>query len=142
MGSSLGGYYALNLAERFGLRAVLINPSLHPWETLAAHTGEAVNYYDGARFQWTPEHVQNLKRYRISTVSHPENILLMLQTGDEVLDYNVALEALPGAVTLVEKGGDHTFEGFDRHLSLIQAFSPRQLREASLESGLYLYILW
>ena len=57
IGSSLGGFYALYLAERYELKAVLINASIRPWETLAAHTGEAWNYYDGARFEWNEHHV-------------------------------------------------------------------------------------
>jgi len=122
IGSSLGGFYALYLAERYGLRAVLINPSVHPWETLAAQTAEAVNYYDLTRFKWSPRHVESLRQYRIPTLSHPENIFLMLQTGDEVLDYRTALEELKGAETLVEEGGDHSFRDFARHLPRIEAF--------------------
>ncbi len=122
IGSSLGGFYALYLAERFGLRAVLVNPSTRPWETLAAHTGEGTNYYDGARFEWTPQHVESLRRYRLSTLSHPEKILLMLQTGDEVLDYRIALQELKGTRTILEEGGDHSFRDFSRHLPHIEAF--------------------
>ena len=121
MGSSLGGYYALYLAERHGLPAVLINPSIRPWETLAAHTGSGTNYYDGARFEWTPKHVESLKKYRTSP-SDQKRYLLMLQTGDEVLDYRVALEFLPEAEKIVEEGGDHTFVGFESKLPAIERF--------------------
>ena len=121
IGSSLGGFYALYLAERFDLKAVLVNPSTRPWETLAAHTGEGTNYYDGARFEWTPRHVESLKKYR-TRFSRPEKILLMLQSGDEVLDYRVALEELQGARTILEEGGDHAFQGFEKHLPAIAEF--------------------
>ncbi|WP_456393508.1 YqiA/YcfP family alpha/beta fold hydrolase [Nitratifractor sp.] len=120
IGSSLGGYYALWLSQRYELPAVLINPSLRPWETLAAHTGTGTNYYDGARFEWTPEHVESLKKYRCS--HQGDRCLLMLQTGDEVLDYRVALEALPEAQTLVVEGGDHSFRGFEEYLPRIGEF--------------------
>ncbi len=121
VGSSLGGFFALYLAERFDLKAVLINPALRPWETLAAHTGEGTNYYDGARFEWTPQHVESLKKYR-TRLSRPEKILLMLQSGDEVLDYRVALEELQGVRTILEEGGDHAFQGFEKHLPAISEF--------------------
>jgi predicted esterase YcpF (UPF0227 family) len=127
VGSSLGGTYALWLSEKYGLPAVLINPSVRPWETLAAHTGTGTSYYDGARFEWTPAHVESLKKYRVPSLSRPERILLMLQTGDEVLDYGIALETLPGAETIVEEGGDHTFAGFERHLPGIGEFFRRHL---------------
>jgi len=121
MGSSLGGFYALWLAERHALPAVLINPSLRPWETLAAHTGEGTNYYDGARFEWTPRHVESLRNYRIAP-TRQERYLLMLQTGDEVLDPRQALKTLPHARQIVEEGGDHSFQGFERHLPAIADF--------------------
>jgi predicted esterase YcpF (UPF0227 family) len=122
IGSSLGGYYALYLAERYDLHAVLVNPSLRPWETLAAHTGTGTNYYDGARFEWSSRHVESLKKYRIDTPTHPERILLMLQSGDEVLDYRQALELLPDSPRILEEGGSHSFEGFENHLPEIARF--------------------
>ena len=33
VGSSLGGFYAVVLAEKLGCRAVLLNPSIRPFET-------------------------------------------------------------------------------------------------------------
>ena len=39
-GSSLGGYYATYLAEKYETNAVLVNPSVKPYETLAAYLGE------------------------------------------------------------------------------------------------------
>ena len=133
IGSSLGGFYALYLAERFGLQAVLVNPSVRPWETLAAQTGHGTNYYDGARFEWTPQHVESLRKYRVSALSHPKKILLMLQTGDEVLDYRVALEELKGTELLIEEGGDHSFRDFSRHLPRIETFlkHPDRFRHAA-----------
>ncbi|WP_456431215.1 YqiA/YcfP family alpha/beta fold hydrolase [Nitratifractor sp.] len=122
IGSSLGGFYALYLAARHNLQAVLVNPSLRPWETLAARTTQAVNYYDLTRFEWSPRHVESLRRFRVEPFPHPEKVLLMLQTGDEVLDYRLARDALPGARLILEEGGSHAFEGFERHLGTIRDF--------------------
>ena len=36
IGSSLGGFYATYLAEKYQMKAVLVNPSTQPWETLAS----------------------------------------------------------------------------------------------------------
>ncbi|MBT8343099.1 MAG: hypothetical protein KJO45_00095, partial [Sulfurovum sp.] len=39
IGSSLGGYYATVIAEKYRMKAILLNPSTQPWETLASYTG-------------------------------------------------------------------------------------------------------
>ena len=46
----------------------------------------------------------------------------MLQTGDEVLDYKLALEKYAAVPSIVEEGGGHEFSGFDRHLETVLAF--------------------
>jgi predicted esterase YcpF (UPF0227 family) len=43
VGSSLGGHYATWLAERHGVRAVLVNPAIRPAELLAAALGNQTN---------------------------------------------------------------------------------------------------
>ncbi|MCC6197777.1 MAG: esterase, partial [Burkholderiales bacterium] len=47
VGSSLGGFYATHLAERFGARAVMINPAVHPQRDLAPWIGVQTNLYTG-----------------------------------------------------------------------------------------------
>ena len=46
IGSSLGGYYATYLVEKYCMKAVLLNPSTQPWETLAAYTGWQKRFCD------------------------------------------------------------------------------------------------
>ena len=49
IGSSLGGYYATHLAERFGARAVLINPAVRPYDDLRRGAASQTNLYTGER---------------------------------------------------------------------------------------------
>ncbi len=122
IGSSLGGYFAIHLSERYDLPAVLINPSIKPYETLSHCMPKATNFYDLSSFEWNERHIEQLKRFDTKKIDHPENFLLMLQTADETLDYRIALEKLKGAETLVEEGGSHAFEGFEDHLDAIENF--------------------
>lgn len=121
VGSSLGGYYATWLAEKYALHAVLINPSVTPYETLASHIGVNHSFFDFSDYEWTQKHIDSLRRYRVAS---PEvsRYLLLLQTGDEVLDYRRAAEKYAGAQIEIEKGGSHGYEGFERKIGQIVAF--------------------
>tara|TARA_R110002126_G_scaffold98045_1_gene228048 strand:+ start:7788 stop:8342 length:555 start_codon:yes stop_codon:yes gene_type:complete len=121
VGSSLGGFYAMYLANKYGLAVVLINPAIAPGTTLGRKIGEGINFYDGSRFECTEQHVQSLNKYQCAFSGH--RCLLLLQTGDAVLDYRQAVAALPDARQVVEQGGDHGFAGFARYLTEITAHS-------------------
>ncbi|WP_353661489.1 YqiA/YcfP family alpha/beta fold hydrolase [Hydrogenimonas sp. SS33] len=121
IGSSLGGFYATVLAETYNLKAVIVNPSTRPWVTLGAHIGMVTHFHDLSRFEWTRQHITTLKSLNPETI-HPKNYLLMLQTGDDLLDYRIALRRYEGAQTILEEGGSHAFEGFERHLKSIEEF--------------------
>ncbi len=122
IGSSLGGFYAANLAERYGLKAVLINPSLKPYETLAAYTGEVKNFYDLSAFEWNERHIQTLESLALGPIKTPGNYMVLLQTGDELLDWHVAAEMFQDGHIFIEEGGSHAFEGFENHLAAIEKF--------------------
>ena len=121
IGSSLGGYYAIYLAEKYNLKAVLINPSVYPYKTLEKSIGEALNFFDLSRFEWNERHIQTLRHYEVAKPD-PSRYLLLLQKGDELLDYREALAKLPGAEARVEEGGCHSFEGFEEKKELIAGF--------------------
>ena len=121
VGSSLGGYYAIYLANKYDLKAVLINPAIHPYKTLDK-IGNATNYYDGSSFEVTKEHMQSLKSFEVNSVENEENFLVLLQTEDEVLDYNEAVEKLPNSELVIEEGGNHSFENIESYFRKIGSF--------------------
>lgn len=124
VGSSLGGYYATWLAERHGLKAVLINPAVSPWRHLAREfLGRHRNPHSGEEFEITPAHLESLRRLDVEQPSRPENFLLLAQTGDEVLDYRLAVERYAGAWQIIQEGGNHAFEDFEAMLPQIFAFA-------------------
>ena len=111
IGSSLGGFYASCLAERHGLRAVLINPLVGVPPLVEQFIGEQTNLYTGERFEFTHEYVAQLHALQAPRVT-PENYLLMVETGDEVLDYRQALVRYDGCHLMLYEGGDHSFTHF------------------------------
>ena len=66
IGSSLGGYYATFLAEKCGVRAVLINPAVTPHVGLRAYLGPQKNLYTGATYVLTEQHLRDLSPARDS----------------------------------------------------------------------------
>lgn len=122
IGSSLGGYYATWLAEKFDCRVVLINPAVRPYELFEDFLGPNRNIYTGEEYTLTMEHVEVLRKYEVEHITKPDRYLLMLQTGDDILDYKLALEKYAAVPTIVEEGGSHEFRGFDRHLETVLAF--------------------
>ena len=114
VGSSLGGYYATWLAERFALRAVLVNPAVRPYDLLGGHVGRQKNFHTGEEYEFTAQHVAELRALEVDAIS-PERYLLMVETGDEVLDYRHAIEKYRGARQFVIEGGDHGFSDFARY---------------------------
>ena len=121
IGSSLGGYYATWLGERHGLRTVLVNPAVRPYELLTQALGPQTNLYTGARYEFTPQHIAELRALEVDTVT-PERYFLITRTGDEVLDYRHAVEKYRGCEQLVIEGGDHGFGDFDRYMDRALAF--------------------
>ena len=122
VGSSLGGFYATVAAERYGVAAVLINPAIRPDESLRDYVGAQTNLYTGERFDVIPAHFDELRAMRINRITRPNRYWLLVQTGDDVLDYRQAVAFYAGAWQFVQGGGDHAFEGFDAQIPAILRF--------------------
>lgn len=122
-GSSLGGYYATYLAEKYSGSAVLINPSVKPYETLKAYLGENKFYYDDGCWDFNEAHIQQLKVMDVDSITEADRYLVLLQTGDETLDYREAELKYKKAQCIIEQGGDHGFSGFQRYIEKIMHFS-------------------
>jgi predicted esterase YcpF (UPF0227 family) len=121
IGSSLGGYYAMHLAQKYDLKVALINPAMASHRTLRRMLGMAPNFYDGSHFEWKESHLEMLERYE--TTMHDQNkVLLLVQKGDELLDYTEAVKKLSGARQIIEEGGSHAFEGIERYFDEIDTF--------------------
>jgi uncharacterized protein len=127
IGSSLGGFYATYLAEKHGLKAVLINPAIDPHVGLRAYLGPQKNLHTGEPYELTEAHLRQWEKLYVPRIS-PQRYLLIVETGDEVLDYRQAVERYAGAEQVVVQGGDHSLQSFPQHLPRILEFS----RAASL----------
>jgi len=123
IGSSLGGYYATWLAEKYGVRAVVVNPAIRPYIGLRAYLGPQQNLYTGAKYTLTERHLHELEALRIAAPTRLERYYLMVTTGDEVLDYREAVRWYTGAKQLVIEGSDHGFADFGDHVDSVLSFA-------------------
>ena len=122
LGSSLGGFYATCLAERLGCRAVLINPAVNPHLGLEAYLGMQKNLHTGEPYELTRAHLEGWRALRVERID-PERYLLLLETGDEVLDWREAVRRYEGARMVIRQGGDHSLQSFPEHIGRILAFA-------------------
>lgn len=123
IGSSLGGFYAVVLAEKLGCRAVLLNPSIAPFQTLRQYLGEQSNIYTGEKFEFNSTHITQLEAMFVPRITQPSRYLLLVETGDEVLDYSAAVDYYQGATQLVIPGGDHELKSFPQHIETVLQFA-------------------
>lgn len=123
IGSSLGGYYSTWLTEKYGLRTVLINPAVRPYELLETMLGEQGNYYSDEKYELTHRHLDQLLALNCDQLKDASRYLLLSQTADETLDYQEGVEKFRDSPMLVQQGGSHGFDQFESVIPMILAFA-------------------
>ncbi len=123
VGSSLGGFDATWLAERFNARAVLINPAIHPHLSLEPWMGIQTNLHTGEPFAVTSAHFDELLAMQVVRITRPARYFLLVEAGDEVLDYREAVAYYGGGFQYVRGGGDHAFTVFVSQIPAILRFA-------------------
>ncbi|WP_394204353.1 YqiA/YcfP family alpha/beta fold hydrolase [Shewanella waksmanii] len=122
IGSSLGGYFASYLAEKYGGRAALINPAVKPFELFDEFIGPQHNPYTDEHYQVLPIHKAQVAEFNTEVIVHPDRFFVLLQSGDEVLDYRQAVDKYHCCKLVVESGGDHSFVGYSDKMAEICDF--------------------
>ena len=122
-GSSLGGFYATYLTEKYGFKSILVNPAVDAHLSLATFIGPQVNLYNGEKYEFTSAHIEELKALAVAIPKRLDRYWLMVETGDETLDYRQAAAFYRGAKQLVIEGGDHGFNAWQSLLPEVAAFA-------------------
>lgn len=122
MGSSLGGYYATWLAEKYGCKAILLNPAVKPPRDLESYVGVTTYYHSDRVFEFRAGYVDELRALVVDRITQPERYFLIAATGDEVLDWREMVSHYPGAKQFVIEGSDHGIAEFADYLDMVMAF--------------------
>ena len=123
IGSSLGGFYATWLAERWGCKAVLFNPAVRPARDLAAHLGDQTQWHDPAQhFFFQAAYVDELIALEIAHITRPQRYYAVIAKGDEVLDWREMAHHYAGVAIKLLPEGDHALSDYDQHLGGVLDF--------------------
>jgi len=111
VGSSMGGFYGRYLAQHLPFdHLLMINPALRPWELLPEHQGWQETVL-GERYYLSAQTIDATRDYAVGEVDEPVPVTLLLDQGDEVIDYRIAERIYRGRADLrIYPGGDHAFQ--------------------------------
>ena len=124
VGSSLGGFYATVLAERWGesVCAVLLNPAVHPARDLAGQIGETRAWHSNELFYFQPRFIDELRAMTPAAITHPQRYFAVIAKGDEVLDWREMTIRYAGCPLRLLDGSDHALTDFDDDFTAVRAF--------------------
>jgi len=122
IGSSLGGFYANYLGEKYACKAVALNPAVRAARELAPHVGMMTAYDSEEPFDFRPEYINELKALQIERISDPSRYFLIAAKGDELLDWKEMSEFYQGAKQLILEGSDHGIADYSDHLPRVMEF--------------------
>lgn len=122
MGSSLGGYYANFFGSINNSKVILINPAIPPLKGFEEYLGENQNYSTGERFIVTKEDIKFLRSLEIKELNNQKNILVLLESGDEVLNFIETVKYFQGSNIDITFGGNHSYESVNTKLEKIVKF--------------------
>jgi len=125
--SSLGGFYATYFVAKYGCAAVLINPAMRPWQLFEDLFGvEQIPLKVTASWTLDANQLQQLQSIADTKLVHADKILVLLQQGDEVLDYREAQRYYsavhPSSLILTDADGNHAMDDFEEKLPLVLEF--------------------
>jgi len=122
IGSSLGGYYASYFSTKLKTKSVLINPAIPPLRDFEMYLGENENYSTGKKFIITPEDIRYIRKISYKKYANAENTYVLLESGDEVLNYKETAKYFRGSYVDIVYGGSHSYESLDEKLKSIVNF--------------------
>ncbi|MFT4021200.1 MAG: YqiA/YcfP family alpha/beta fold hydrolase [Acinetobacter sp.] len=132
LGSSLGGFYATCLALQCHCPAVLINPAVRPWQLFADLFGiDRLPYVVTPEWSLRQQDLTELQHLHQPMASNLSKILVLLQQGDETLDYRDAQryysQGNHPAMIMTETAGNHRMDNFVDKIPMLLSFLSQNI---------------
>ena len=122
IGSSLGGYFAAYFASIENAKAILINPAIPPLKGFDEYLGENKNYSTGQKFLIEEEDIKFLRQLLTKKYLNKENTMVLMESGDDVLEYKKTSKYFEGCHIDIVFGGSHSYESMGEKLKKISNF--------------------
>ena len=122
MGSSLGGYYAFYFAQLYKSKSVLINPAIPPLNDFEIHLGKNENYATGNKFTISKDDISYIRSLHHKKILEPKNNLILLESGDEILNYAQSTSYFRGSYIDIFYGGNHSYTSIKEKFTKIKDF--------------------
>ena len=115
--------YSTNFfADINNAKAILINPAIPPLKGFEEYLGENENYSTGEKFNVYTEDIKFLRSLVVKEFNNQKNLLVLLESGDEVLNYAEAVKYFKGSNIDITFGGSHSYESMANKLEKIVKF--------------------
>ncbi len=113
IGSSLGGFIAMYLAQKINAKCILLNPATDPVRLLKPFIGKNANFYTNEEYDFTLENLNKLKKYYLDDLGSVP-IHVFVNADDELIDYKDTVAFFNGVkeVKVLEHGG-HIFSNLE-----------------------------
>jgi len=134
MGSSMGGYYAQYLGQKYKIPYIMINPALRPEPIFRASLGKHINPVTNEVFTMDEKYIMGVAEYDVGDIDRSVQTLLLIDSDDEVIDVDFAIQRYgvvdstdesSGHYCTIYSGGDHRFIHMQQAWSEIQKFINR-----------------
>ena len=116
IGSSLGGYYATFLSEKYDLKAAMINPAVSAYKIFKNDMGININPNTQEEYIIDEDWVLALEEIFVENLTKRKNFLVLLQTGDATLNYKFSELYYEGCNLSIDDGGSHSFDNLESKL--------------------------
>ncbi len=122
IGSSLGGFYANYLTEKYKCKGVALNPAVYAARELEPHVGMLTAYDSEEPFDFKAEYIDELRALQVNQITNSGRYFLIAAKGDELLDWKEMAAFYPGAKQLILEGSDHGIADYANHLPAVIEF--------------------
>lgn len=106
--------------------AVLINPAMRPWQLFRELFDDELPLQVHPNWCLNDADLDQLEAMALPTAQDADKTLVLLQQGDEVLDYREAhryySSARPPALLMTEANGSHGMDDFAEKIPLLYSF--------------------